>query len=50
MFNVDLMLQEDYKNFAENYLGIDFEDYVGLVHDIKLPKEEVDSDRELQYN
>lgn len=50
MFNVDLMLQEDYKNFAENYLGIDFEDYVSLIYDTKLPKEEVDSDRELQYN
>jgi hypothetical protein len=36
------MLQEDYREFAENYLGIDYEDYVNLLNDVDFPKEEIE--------
>lgn len=40
MFN-DLMLHEDYENFAENYLGVDYEDYIELLSDFEFPEGEL---------
>jgi len=35
----NLNVTKDYENFAENYLGIDLEDYVDFIWDSELEKE-----------
>lgn len=43
----ELMLHKDYENFAENYLGIDYEDYVELLSDFDLYEGELELDYEM---
>jgi Cft2 family RNA processing exonuclease len=40
MYCNELMLHDDYQSFAENYLGIDYEDYVEMLSEIELPDDE----------
>jgi hypothetical protein len=45
----ELMLHEDYESFAENYLGVDYEDYVELLSDFEIPDEEFDLENGLSF-
>ena len=36
----NLMLHDDYEDFATRYLGVEYEDYVELLDDFVLPDEE----------
>jgi hypothetical protein len=50
MFTDDLMLQDDYINFAERYLGIDYEDYIQMMNDVQLSQETFENIEQLCYN
>jgi hypothetical protein len=49
MYCNELMLHTDYQSFAENYLGIDYEDYVELLSEIELPDDEFDLENGLSF-
>jgi hypothetical protein len=49
MYCNELMLHTDYQSFAENYLGIDYEDYVELLSEIELPDDEFDIENGLNF-
>lgn len=48
MFN-ELMLHDDYESFAENYLGIDYEDYVEMLGEVELPDDEFITDYGMNF-
>jgi len=50
VFNTKYTFQEDYKNFAERYLGIDYEDYVDLLKDADFPVEKLEVEYSLTHN
>ena len=45
----DLMLHKDYENFAENYLGIDYDDYVELLGEFELSEGELEFEYEMSF-
>lgn len=49
MFIDDLMLQEDYRDFAEKYLGVDYEDYVQLLYDVEPTCNDTETKLQLTY-
>lgn len=49
MFVEKMMLQDDYRDFAEKYLGVDYEDYIQLLYDVKPQVEESKTEYELTY-
>jgi hypothetical protein len=49
MFTDDLMLQDDYINFAERYLGIDYEDYIQMMNDVEQFLEDKETEYQLAY-
>jgi hypothetical protein len=49
MFVDDLILQEDYREFAENYLGVDYEDYVQLLYEVELSFKDKETEYQLTY-
>jgi len=49
MFTDDLMLQDDYINFAERYLGIDYEDYIQMMNDVEQCLEDKETEYQLAY-
>ena len=49
MYYNELMLHDDYQSFAENYLGIDYEDYVEMLSEIELSDVEFDAENGLSF-
>jgi hypothetical protein len=49
MFVDDLILQEDYREFAENYLGVDYEDYVQLLYEVERSFKDKETEYQLTY-
>lgn len=45
----ELMLHDDYETFAENYLGVDYEDYVELLSDFELPEGELEFEYDMSF-
>ena len=41
------LLHKDYENFAENYLGIDYDDYVELLGEFELSEGELELEYEM---
>jgi hypothetical protein len=47
MFDKELIFLDDYVDFAEKYLGIDYEDYVKMMKDVELSTETADLEFQL---